>query len=121
FIFAPEAKPAGQERLAEIMRETKRDLQNALPFAMDPAVYDFEINPHGTVATFLRGQEALMPAGYYSMVVPALLRADARRLTQLRRAEPDRFGAACRARPELGGMVQVLFDRLFPQIRKEGE
>src|SRR5207247_246415 len=103
-----EAKPAGQDRLTEIMRETKRDLQNALPFAMDPVVYDFEINPHGTVATFLRGNEALMPAGYYSMVVPSLLRADARSLTQSRRAELDLFGAACRARPELAGMVQAL-------------
>jgi hypothetical protein len=121
FIFAPEVKARGQERLAAIMRETKRDLQNALPFAMEPVVYDFEINPHGTVATFLRGNEALMPSGYYSMVVPTLLRTDARSLTQIRRAELDRFGAACRLRPELGGMVQVLFDRLFPHARKEGE
>jgi hypothetical protein len=121
FIFAPEAKAAGQERLAAIMLETKRDLQNALPFAMDPVVYDFEINPHGTFATFLRGNEALMPSGYYSMVVPALLRTDARSLTQIRRAELDRFGAACRVHPELGGMVQILFDRLFPHVRNEGE
>jgi hypothetical protein len=121
FIFAPEAKAAGQDRLAAIMRETKNDLQNALPFAMDPVVYDFEINPHGTVATFLRGNEALLPPGYYAMVVPNLLRADARSLTQLRRAELDRFGGACRTRPELGGMVQALFDRLFPHARKEGE
>jgi hypothetical protein len=118
FIFAPEAKSAGQERLSAIMRETKRELQHALPFAMDPVVYDFEINPHGTVATFLHGNEALMPSGYYSMVVPGLLRTDARSLTQIRRAELDRFGAACRVHPELGGMVQILFDRLFPHTNK---
>lgn len=121
FIFAPDAKARGQERLAVIMRETKRDLQNALPFAMEPVVYDFEINPHGTFATLLQGSEALLPSGYYSMVVPALLRADARSLTETRRAELDRFGAACRARPELGGMVQILFDRLFPHVRKDGD
>lgn len=121
FIFAPEAKAKGQERLAAIMKETKRDLQNALPFAMEPVVYDFDINPHGTAATLLRGKEALMPAGYYSMVVPALLRADVRSLTEIRRAELDRFGAACRARPELGGMVQVLFDRLFPHARNDSD
>jgi hypothetical protein len=121
FIFAPEAKAAGQDRLAAMMRETKNDLQNALPFAMDPVVYDFEINAQGTVATFLRGHAALMPSGYYSMVVPGLLRTDARSLTHIRRAELDRFGAACRARPELGGMVQVLFDRLFPHLRKDGD
>jgi len=121
FIFAPDARAKGQERLQEIMSETKRELQHALPFAMDPVVYDFEINPDGTAATLLRGHEALLPAGYYAMVVPALLRADARSLTQLRRSELDRFGGACRAKPELGGMVQILFDRLFPQVRRDGE
>jgi hypothetical protein len=121
FIFAPDAKARGQERLSVIMRETKRDLQNALPFAMEPVVYDLEINPQGTCATLLQGSEALLPAGYYSMVVPALLRADARSLTEIRRSELDRFGAACRLRPELGGMVQTLFDRLFPHVRKDGD
>lgn len=121
FIFAPEARAAGQRRLQEIMSETKRDLEHALPFAMEPVVYDFEINPHGTVANLLRGGEALMPTGYYSMTVPSLLRTDARTLTPLRRAELDRFGAACRARPELGGMVQILFDRLFPHVRKDSD
>ena len=40
------------------------------------------------------------------------------RLTPLRRDELDRFGAACRARPEMAGMVEALFDRLLPRGRK---
>ena len=43
-MIAPERKAAAQTRLQEIMNETKRELQNALPFAMDPVVYDFAIN-----------------------------------------------------------------------------
>jgi UDP-N-acetylglucosamine pyrophosphorylase len=121
FIFAPEAKERGQERLQAIMSGAKRKLETALPFAMEPVVYDFAINDSGTSSMLLEGENALLPAGYYSMVVPTLLQANKRDLTPLRRAELERFGAACRARPELSGMVQTLFERLFPAIRGEGE
>ncbi|MGV3774032.1 MAG: UTP--glucose-1-phosphate uridylyltransferase [Verrucomicrobiales bacterium] len=117
FMFAPEAKAKAQERLKEIMLQTKRDLQSALPFAMDPVVYDFAINEKGTCATLLQDEEALLPAGYYSLVIPTLIRTDKRELAPLRRHELDRFGAACRAKPELAGMVQTLFDNLFPPAR----
>ena len=50
---------------------------------------------------------AVLPAGYYARVVPGLLRTDPRALSPLRRAELDRFGAACRTNPELAGMVQT--------------
>jgi hypothetical protein len=52
------------------------------------------------------------------MIVPELLRLDRLQLPALRRAELDRFGAACRTRPELAGMVQTLFDRLLPRARR---
>ena len=45
FIFAPERKAEAQERLAgRSCRETRRKLEHALPFAMEPVVYDFAIN-----------------------------------------------------------------------------
>jgi hypothetical protein len=113
FIVAPEARAEAQEALGEIMREAKRELEHALPFAMDPVVYDFAINDRGTWSDLLTGADALMPAGYYALTVPRLLKAD--RLTPARRAELDAFGAACRTRPELAGMVDTLFDRLFPR------
>ncbi|MBI4328056.1 MAG: UTP--glucose-1-phosphate uridylyltransferase [Chloroflexi bacterium] len=119
FIFAPDRKAAGQDRLLEFMQETKRDLQSALPFAMDPVVYDFAINQAGSTADFLPEAEALLPPGYYAMIVPDLIRADVRRLPPVKRAELVRFGAACRVKPELRGMVQTLFDRLFPPLKEE--
>jgi hypothetical protein len=115
FIVAPHAKPAAQAALAEIMADTKRELQHALPFAMEPVVYDFAVNRRGTWCDLLAGPDALMPAGYYALTVPELLKADRRSLPHSRRAELDAFGAACRTRPELAGMVDTLFDRLFPR------
>lgn len=115
FIVTPDAKPAALEALGEIMASTKRELEHALPFAMEPVVYDFAVNQHGTRCEVLTGPAALMPPGYYALTVPALLKADRRGLAPSRRGELDAFAAACRTRPELSGMVDVLFDRLFPR------
>ena len=115
FMFAPEQKAVAQRRLHELMSGTKQELEHALPFAMDPVVYDFAINERGTFCELLDGAAALMPAGYYSLIVPPLLQQDRHALSTLRRAELDKFGAACRARPELRGVVQTLFDALLPR------
>ncbi|GKY99822.1 hypothetical protein MPSEU_000936000 [Mayamaea pseudoterrestris] len=50
FIFKPSARQRALVRLHEIILHAKRELEHALPFAMDPCVYNFSINQHGTVA-----------------------------------------------------------------------
>ncbi|MCC6454604.1 MAG: UTP--glucose-1-phosphate uridylyltransferase [Caldilineaceae bacterium] len=119
FIFDPAVKPRAQADMLKIMQETKRQLESAVPFAMEPVVYDFAINERGTWAEFLTNEAALMPAGYYTLTVPALLRTEQRSLSAFRRAELDRFGAASRNDPRLGGMVQALFDRLLPSSESQ--
>jgi hypothetical protein len=119
FIFAPEKKAAAQERMQQIMSTAKRELSAALPFAMEPVVYDFAINEQGTFADLLEGASALMPPSYYSLTVPRLLRQELRTLSPLRRVELDKFGAACRNKPELRGMVQTLFDQMLPRGKAE--
>ena len=130
FIFDPAAKPAAQDYMQELMARTKRELEAALPFAMEPVVYDFAINERGTWAELLGAEEQrsrgaeetgscdsvppLMPASYYALIVPDLVRLDRRQLLPARRAELNLFAAACREQPELSGMVQTLFDRLLP-------
>jgi hypothetical protein len=115
FIFAPEKRAAAQERMQEIMSSTKRELSAALPFAMEPVVYDFAINERGSFADLPGGDSALMPPGYYALIVPRLLRQELRALSPLRRAELDKFAFACRNKPELRGMVQTLFDHMLPR------
>ncbi len=119
FIFDAAKKAAGQTRLQELMTQTKREFEYSLPFAMEPVVYDFAINERGTWADLLHGHSALLPQDYYALIMPPLLRQDARALPPLRRTELDKFGAACRARPELRGMVQTLFDRLLPRLKND--
>jgi hypothetical protein len=114
FMVAPERRDEAQEFLLNTMRSARRELQHALPFAMEPVVYDFAINPHGTFAEVLEGEEALLSAPYYVMQAPGWLRQDARKWTRGRRHELERFGAACRTRPEMAGLAGALFDRLVP-------
>jgi UTP--glucose-1-phosphate uridylyltransferase len=120
FIFEPSVKRRAQERLQAIMNEAKARLEGAVPFAMNPVVYDFAINERGTHAELLSGENALMPPGYYTLTVPGLLRQEMRLLPASQRAELERFGAACRTTPELSGMVQTMFDRLLPQSAGNG-
>jgi len=120
FIFAPKQKSAAQDFLQQTMLAIKKDLENALPFAMQPVVYDFAINPHGTFAQLLASDKALLPAGYYAFMAPQWMRTDPRQLSPLRRAELDRFGSACRTDPALAGMVETLFDRLLPRGKSDG-
>ena len=61
---------------AGIMTETKRELEHALPFAMEPVVYDFAINEHGTFAELLSERRRTDAGRYYALTVPALLRLE---------------------------------------------
>ena len=96
------------------MLATKRELQAALPFAMDPVVYDFAINEHGSMAALLTDDDALLPAGYYQLVVPRCLRQEARHLTPRERADLQQFTRAARRRPEFGAVLPTLLDRMLP-------
>ena len=119
FIFAPAIRARAQQRLQAIMSATKRELESALPFAMEPLVYDFAINERGTWADCLHDAGAVLPPAYYQLHVPRWLRADLQTLPASRRAELDQFGAACRGDPEMAGMLESLFDRLLPRLKPE--
>ena len=119
FIFHPEKKHAAQEQLQHIMSEAKRRLERAVPFAIEPVVYDFAINEQGTYADLVQGKNALMPKGYYTMMIPSIIRLDRHHMSAMRRAELDQFGVVCRERPELSDVVHSLFDRLLPQVNAE--
>ncbi len=125
FIFDPDRRDEAQQHLLRTMLEVKGELRNALPFAMDPVVYDFSINQRGTHAEFRDGYDvehgALMPAGYYALILPDAVRRGRHELSPTRRAELDVFGEACRVRPDLSGMVQILFDQLLPRQNRETE
>ncbi len=120
FIFAPERRTEAQVRLLEIMLATKRELETSLPFAMDPVVYDFAINEHGSVAALLHGDTALMPVAFYQHAVPGWLRREARDLTPRERGDLQAFTRAARTHDEFTQALPTLLDRMLPSADPAG-
>ncbi|MBL9202374.1 MAG: UTP--glucose-1-phosphate uridylyltransferase, partial [Opitutaceae bacterium] len=120
FIFAPHRKAEAQAKLLEIMLATKRELESSLPFAMDPVVYDFAINEHGSVGALLTGAEALLPVAFYEHAAPGWLRQEASKLTPRERGDLQQFTRAARTRPEFTQAMPTLLDRLMPGADSRG-
>lgn len=116
FIFAPDNKGLFQSQLLEIMLTAKRELAHALPFSMDPVVYDFSINESGTEASLLKDRAALLPQAYYALVMPSWLRLDPRSNPPARRSELHWVGVASKNRPGYDHIVETLFDRMVPHF-----
>jgi hypothetical protein len=116
FIFEPTRKTEGQERLLEIMLHAKRDLEASLPFAMDPVVYDFSINEHGSTAHLLRNEAALLPRDFYQQVIPSLLRKASRELTTGEQQDLTQFTRAAKTDPRLAAALPGLLDDLLPDV-----
>ncbi|MFH1998361.1 MAG: UTP--glucose-1-phosphate uridylyltransferase, partial [Planctomycetota bacterium] len=66
FIINPDAHDRFVSSVERRMLELKRFYGNALPFVMDPVVFDFRINYEGIMAGLKQGGEALLPDRYYS-------------------------------------------------------
>ena len=115
FIFAPERKSEAQDRLAEIMLETKQRLQTALPFAMDPVVYNFTINENGTFADLKRDTEARMPDAYYGLMTPRWLRDNVQRTSTAVQRELEYLGARCQDERAGAECSRQILAGLLPQ------
>ena len=115
FICDPRIKDQARDSLQRIMSSTKKRLEHAVPFAMEPVVYNFAINDRGSYAALLDGEDVILPAAYYALMVPSLLRTEPRLLSAASHAELDRFSSACRTSAEFSGMVQNLFDHMLPR------
>jgi hypothetical protein len=119
FIFNPEVKQEARKRLKAIMSETKKKLEHSVPFAMEPVVYEFCINENGTCAEFAEGKKALLPAEYYTMMLPKLLKKDAYTLTDSQRHELALLGHVYKSNEKFAGFVTNLFDQMIPQSQEE--
>ncbi len=120
FWFAPGRAEGLRDRVQEILLRTKREFERSLPFAMDPVVYCYRINSQGSAAEWKVGAAALMPAGYYPLILPVILQSDPRGVAPVRRAEAERFYAAAKEDAELRRGLDRLFAELFPVSHGDG-
>ena len=110
----PARQPRFRDEALAIMGRAKADLEDALPFAMDPVVYDFRINDVGATAELLEGLSASMPGRYYAVQVPVLSRMPREQVSMLRRSDLDNFTSRGRHPEELLSVLRILVNNLFP-------
>lgn len=119
FIFDPQYKQLAQERLQQIMSDTKKKFEHGIPFAMEPVVYNFRINENGTFSELKSGVNALMAEDYYTLILPKLLKKDLNELTDCKRNELAVLSKAYKSEKQYNGFINNLFDRIIPQKSEE--
>jgi len=117
FFVAPHRKAAFLDEAGAIMRRVKGRLDDALPFAMEPVVYDFRINPNGTFAELAVDAEAMMPPRYYTLQVPRMIAEGTAAVQTLRKSDVDHFANHCDNTGELLRVFRTMINNLFPVTR----
>lgn len=117
FFVAPHRHAAFRDEIREIMRRVKAELDDALPFAMEPVVYDFRINPSGTHAELREGDAALMPASYYPLQVSRMIDTGAQAVDPQRKLDLDHFANRKDQPEELIRVFRTMVNTLFPVTR----
>jgi hypothetical protein len=121
FFVDPAFKAEAREKLLAIMTRTKRALEASLPFAMDPVVYNFEINENGSFATLRTGANAMLSPEYYLFAVPRWLRQDPRTLRPDARREMDRFSSSQLYATGERSLLAPMMQRILPApIQRSG-
>lgn len=109
----PKIYNEAKDILLKILQETKIEMSNSLPFAMDPVVYNFKINQDGSVAKLMPGNKALMPGGYYSIHIPLLVRDNPDSLSYLRKKEIDLITSLNSGNESAFQMLRSIVYKLF--------
>jgi hypothetical protein len=120
FIFDPLIRDQAREWLQNTMHNLKKSLERSVPFAMNPVIYDFRINEKGTVAFLEKGEKALMPVKYYTLMAPVMLKKEMAVLTKSQRKELELLGRINKTKEFYKSFMSDLFDRMIPQ-QESGE
>ncbi len=113
-FVAPERRDAFVDDIQQIMQQTKNEMQEALPFAIDPVVYDFKINQKGTSAALLDGDQSMMPERYYALQIPEMVKSKPEHVAASRSLDLDHFTNQCNQDSELISTLRTLVNNLFP-------
>ncbi len=109
----PEKYNSYKQAVLDILTTTKKELSDALPFAVQPVVYDWSINNKGSWSNLLLGNEALMPEQYYAIQVSELVRKEPASIAYVRRAEIDFFTQHCNTNQQSYPLLRTIVSNLF--------
>jgi hypothetical protein len=100
-------------KVLELLRSTKNELSDSLPFAMEPVVYNWNINSKGSWAFLHEANEALMPEQYYGIHVSELVRKEPSTISYIRRVEIDYFTIHCEQNNLAYPLLRTIVSNLF--------
>lgn len=109
----PEIYTSGKDKVLQLLKNTKKEMEDSLPFAMDPVVYNFSINHKGSNSSLLCGNNALMPESYYSLIIPMLVRQNPDSLPDIRKIELDIITARTSQNNEAYPILRSVVGNLF--------
>jgi hypothetical protein len=109
----PKIFDSGKDKVLQLLKNTKKEMEDSLPFAMDPVVYNFSINHKGSNAALLTGNDALMPESYYSLLIPMLVRQNPDSLPDIRKIELDIITAKTSQNNEAFPILRSVVGNLF--------
>jgi UDP-N-acetylglucosamine pyrophosphorylase len=112
-FFNPAVFREAKEKILHILKETKDEMYECLPFAMEPVVYNFDINRNGSISKLLTGNDALMPGGYYALHIPLLVRSNTGELQEIRKIEIDKITSQSSQNNEAYPMLRSIVGNLF--------
>ena len=118
FIFAPSKKSQGQQFLSKTMLRRKRQYQAALPFAMDPVVYDFRINENGSCGSLLVESKSLLPEEYYHLSIPRALRTEPQKMSDTQRGDLQQYALAIQSADTTRFNASAIISRLLPDVHE---
>jgi UDP-N-acetylglucosamine pyrophosphorylase len=109
----PAVYSEAKDKIFQILNETKKEMEEYLPFAMDPVVYNFRINQNGSAARLLTSKEAVMPYSYYSLLVPLLARQNPELLPDIRKIEIEQVISLTSGNNEAYPMLRSIIGSVF--------
>jgi UDP-N-acetylglucosamine pyrophosphorylase len=109
----PEVYDVAKDKILNLLKETKNELQESMPFAMEPVVYNFKINHNGSFGTLLQSNEALMPSSYYALQIPRLVRENTEELPDIRKIEIEKVVSLTTSNNTAFPLLQSVVGNLF--------
>jgi galactokinase/mevalonate kinase-like predicted kinase len=114
----PSIYEEAKKGLLTILQETKNEMEESLPFAMNPVVYNFAINKQGTIAHILSDNDALMPRKYYALLVPQLASLNSENIPDSRKIEIDLFSLKTAQNDEAFPILRSIIGNVFKYSNK---
>jgi len=102
-----------KQAVLNIIRKTKSELESALPYAMEPVVYDFAINNNGTFAKLLDRETAWMPEKYYGIQISNLARLNTEDIAYQRKLEVELYTTQLTGANASHTLLRTLVSNLF--------